>query len=233
MKRILRQTGSTRHWRRFWIVLTAGLVLGSCSGSGGDKANTEGNVSNSSATSGSAGVQQTIEEWASAAAEMYSKQVEAGQSLDHLPVVQQLAPTTKRLVTAICGQLKDESDADKRSETQKAITFSVDEALARAVAQKPNLLIAAGMAVWGKYPPFILKDPAPPADAAVANAQALSEQIKPEFVAQSGGIILPKQGDASYEEFRRWFYDPSLDNPLLERATVTSQEVRSSTDPCP
>src|SRR5688572_10397288 len=96
-------------------LLSAVLVLGSCSGSGGDKGNTERNVSNSSVTSGSAGLQPAIEEWASAAAEMYAEQVEAGRSLDHLPVVQQLAPTTERLVKAICAELKGENGADKRS----------------------------------------------------------------------------------------------------------------------
>jgi hypothetical protein len=225
----LRATGYSPWLRSF--VLSAVLVLGSCSGSGGDKANANGNGSNSSAA-GSAGLQATIEEWAAAAAEMYAKQADAGKSLDHLTVVQQLAPTTQRLTKVICAELKAEKGANNRSESQKAITFSVDEALARALAQKPRLLIAAGMTTWGRYPAFMMKDPVPPSDTPV-QSQALSERVKAEFLGQGGGINLPKPGDAGYEPFRRWFYDPALDNPLLERATVTSQDVRSSTDPCP
>jgi hypothetical protein len=228
------QHPTTGPGRWLWsFVLSGVLVLSSCSGSGDDKANTEGGISKSTLASGVANLEATIDEWAAAATGMYAKQVEAGKSLDHIPVVQELAPTTQRLIKAICGQLNAETSSEKRTDAQKAITFSVGEALARALAQKPNLLIAAGMTTWARYPPFMLKDPPPEADAPVSTSQTLSEHVKPEFIAQGGGIIIPKTGDPTYEDFRRWFYDPSLDNPLLERATVTSQEVRSSTDPCP
>jgi hypothetical protein len=231
--KVLRHS-TTRSGRWLWtFVLSGVLLLNACSDSGGDNANTEGEVSNSSVVSGVAGLQATIDEWAAAATEMYAKQVEGGKPLDHLPVVQQLAPTSQRLIKAICGELKSQSDTEKRADAQKSLTFAVDEALAKALAQNPNLLFASGMTTWGSYPPFILKDPPPQADAPVSNSQTLSEYVKPEFIAPSGGIIIPKEGDAAYEDFRRWFYEPSLDNPLLERATVTSQEVRSSTDPCP
>jgi hypothetical protein len=89
------------------------------------------------------------------------------------------------------------------------------------------------MSTWGLWPPFALKDPPPAPIAPVEGSQTLSRVIKPEFLTSGGGLIIPKTGNSSYENFRSWFYEPSLDNKLLERAMVTSAEVRSTTESCP
>ena len=221
--------------RRGWLksggaLMLALVAIGACSDSKGDDAKTDGGVSESGSDSAIKELEPTISEWANTAVEGYAKQVAAGSALDYAPVAQEIKPASSKLSKAICDELKGVKDSEA---LRDSILLSADEAFAREFAKKPELLIATGMSTWGLWPPFALKDPAPAPTAPVDGTQALPQVIKPDFLTSGGGLIIPKTGDSSYEDFRTWFYDPSLDNKLLERAMVTSVEVRNSAESCP
>jgi hypothetical protein len=77
----------------------------------------------------------------------------------------------------------------------------------------------------------MLKDPPPPADAAI-DPNSISAFIRPEYLDHAGGVRLPVPGSPHYEDFQRWYLDPSLDNPLLEQATFITAEARNSMNGC-
>ncbi len=207
-----------------------------CSDSGNADSKGNGNDSSSTDASAMAEIDPPLDEWATSATAEYGKQVEAGGQPDFNAVARAIAPATQALTAALCESFRNDdafTDSGKASELEKQVAFAADEALARALAHKPRLLVALGMTTWGQWPPFALKDPAPAPDMPVGDlSQGLSQFLKPEFIGEDGGLSIPSKGAPGYQEFQAWFYDPALDNPLLEQTTVTTQSFNGWTDTC-
>lgn len=215
-------------------VLTAVIcsALISCSGASDNDA---GGGLDSSVAKLNVEVTPKAADWATAAAAGYLAQVQSGGQLNFLALQQELAPQTQSLTDLICSRLKDDkalSKDENADEAQLAAGRVVDEAVARALASDPRLLIKAGLTTTGSLPPFMVKDPAPPAETALDPA-ALQSVIKPEFLDSKGGLRLPTAQESMYAEFQRWFYEPSLDNKLLEQSTATGTQVRTAISACP
>jgi hypothetical protein len=215
-----------------FVAILIAFVASGCS-SDGD--NSDGGGLDSAITKLNGDVSPKAADWASAVAAGYLAQAQSGGQLNFLALQQQLAPQTQSLTNFICSRLKDDKAFSKDENTdaaQLAAGRVVDEAVARALAGDPQLLIKAGLTRAGNLPPFMLKDPAPPAETALDPA-ALQSVIKPEFLDSNGGLRLPTAQDSMYAEFQRWLYEPSLDNKLLEQSTATGTQARTAINACP
>jgi hypothetical protein len=118
--------------------------------------------------------------------------------------------------------------------TMTVVDHMVTENMMGAIARRPQLMCDIGMKTWGKWPPFMLKDPAPAPDAPAGPfPDCLGTFIKPEFLDGSGGVRLPAPGSASYKSFQQWYmFSPSHDNDLYKRALVLTAEVRHDMNGC-
>lgn len=121
--------------------------------------------------------------------------------------------------------------AEEAKETMSQVDVIVLENMMGAMARQPGLMVNLGLTSWGKWPPFMLADPPPPLDLPVDPAN-LSQFVKPEYLDPAGGVRLPVPGSPDYGSFQDWYFDPSLDNPLLERSMFITSEVRNSMNGC-
>jgi hypothetical protein len=176
-------------------------------------------------------------EWAGSAADVYFEQFQAGGKTSYGEAQVQLEPGTRALSDLICQQLKERdelTDPDRALDVERELPRVVVEATMTAIARRPALLYELGMTTWGQWPPFMFKDPAPPADAPVEGLpDSLGQHMKPEFVDEQGGLKIPGPGDPAYEDFRQWYlFDPESDNRLFERSSVTTGPIRQETTIC-
>lgn len=176
--------------------------------------------------------------WASGLAEKYRTQVAATGAIDIAAILRDFAPETQNLGQATCAAMKDnkviaeDKATSQFANAERAISPVIEEAAIGALAREPSILKAVGMTQWGSYPPFMFTDPPPAADAPVdPAANSLAEHIKPEFIAQEGGLRVPTPSDASYSDFQQW-YSLDLQNKLAAEASASSEPVRRAIRDC-
>lgn len=175
------------------------------------------------------------DEWAKAAASAFASQLSQGAALNAKDLGNEFRTSAQELSKSLCSET-EKSDALSSSGAADAVELQVSQAMsevaARAFALDPALLVAMGMETLGDLPPFALLDPSADPATPVADGAALSGFIKADFLADSGGIKLPTSESGLYGDFQRWFYEPSLDNGLLEQASAATQPIRASLGDC-
>jgi hypothetical protein len=127
---------------------------------------------------------------------------------------------------AVIARTKEEAQS-----TMSQVDVMVLENMMSAMGREPGLMAQMGLNTWSTWPQSMLKEPLPPSDVPVDSAN-LAAYVKPEFLDSAGGVRFPVPGTQGYEDFQRWYMDPSLDNPLLEQATFITAEVRNSMNTC-
>jgi hypothetical protein len=136
----------------------------------------------------------------------------------------------------VCSEVKDHSAVKKGNVEDAVRDFDavLTEQSMVEFARYPRLLTDLGFTTWGKWPPFALKQPAPPADSSVGDlATSVPEVVKPEFISSEGGLKLPSAGDPTYEEFKQWYaFGSGEDNGLFEAASALGEPFRQGIRSC-
>jgi hypothetical protein len=185
-----------------------------------------------------AAVATEADTWASGLAAQYRAQAAATGTIDNTAILREIVGPTAKLGDAACLAMKAHKDVakdratDRYADAEAAISPVIEEAAMRAIARDPATLKAIGMTQWGLYPPFILKEPTPAADPAVEpTAASLAERIKPEYLAQEGGLKLPGPSDRGYQDFQQW-YSQDLKNKLAAEALVSTAPITDEIRGC-
>lgn len=234
-RRILRRLFQFSVRRRFRVVLLVGLCLFfnvACSdgGDGDEAADIPSEVASLMKTVGPA-----ADDWAKEASSAYMSQLAGGGALNALDLGEDVRTLSSELSRSICAEAK-ESNGINGTETQDEFALRVSQAIgetaAREFAVNPALLIGMGLNTMSRLPPFALNAPQLDPTTPVDSPAALAGLLRDDFLAEGGGIKIPRPGEPTYGDFQRWFYEPSLDNELLEHASATARPIGEALADC-
>lgn len=214
------------------VTLSAAVSLSACSKGG---SSSEGGYATELAEISSA-LRPKATQLAQLEVEQLMKQLDSTGKRDNNAVRSALSGPTADLDNFICAEVKKHSDV-KKGDVEKAVR-DLDAVLTEQtmveMGRQPRLLQDFGFTTWGKWPQFVLKSPAPPADASVGDlATTVPQVVKAEFIAPEGGLKLPSAGESGYEAFKQWYaFESGDDNGLFEAASSLGEPVRQSIRSC-